>query len=69
MKKILIFLIPFIILIEIKLFSLITEFLREPSDIAVIVGVILMCADLALNFYLIKFYKKQLTQNKNKTTT
>jgi uncharacterized protein YneF (UPF0154 family) len=42
------------------LFSWIAELLRQSSDMAVMAGVILVCAALVGNFYLIKLIQKQL---------
>lgn len=63
-KKIILFISPIIVLVEIYLFSWIAEMLRQPSDVAVIAGVILVCAALVGNFYLIKFINKQFKQTK-----
>jgi len=61
-KKIILFISPIILLVEIMLFSWIAELLRQPSDVAVIVGVALISAALIGNFYLIKFIQKQFKQ-------
>jgi hypothetical protein len=59
-KKIILFISPIIILGEIILFSWIAELLRQPSDMAVIAGVNLVCAALVGNFYLIKLIQKKI---------
>lgn len=64
-KKIILFISPIILLVEIMLFSWIAELLRQPSDVAVMAGVILVCAALIGNFYLIKFINKQFKQQTN----
>lgn len=61
-KKIILFISPIILLVEIYLFSWIAEMLRQPSDVAVIAGVTLVCAGIVGNFYLIKFINKQFKQ-------
>ncbi len=63
-KKIIIFISPIILLVEIYLFSWIVDMLRQPSDVAVIVGVTLVCVGIIGNYFLIKFIQKQF-----KTTT
>jgi hypothetical protein len=55
-KKIAFFILPIIALGEIILFNEIAELLRRPSDIAVVMGVILICIASVLNFYLIKLF-------------
>jgi hypothetical protein len=47
-------LVPILILVELLLVSFITELVRQPSDIAVLIGIVLLCLDLAGNFLLIK---------------
>ena len=61
-KKIILFISPIIVLVEIMLFSWIAELFRQSSDMAVVAGVILVCADLVGNFYLIKLIQKQFKQ-------
>jgi len=61
-KKIILFISPIILLVEIYIFSWIAEMLRQPSDVAVIAGVILVCADIIGNFFLINFIYKQFKQ-------
>lgn len=63
-KKIILFISPIILLVEIYLFSWIVDMLRQPSDIAVIAGIGLLCAGIIGNYFLIKFIQKQF-----KTTT
>jgi len=58
-KKIILFISPIILLMEMMLFSWIAELLRQPSDMAVMAGIILVCAALVGNFYLIKLIQKQ----------
>lgn len=64
-KKIILFISPIIMLVEIMLFSWIAELLRQPSDVAVIIGLLLACAGIVGNFYLIKVINKQFKQQKN----
>lgn len=61
-KKIILFISPIILLVEIMLFSWIAELLRQPSDVAVLAGIILVCAALVGNYFLIKFIQKQFKQ-------
>lgn len=61
-KKITLFISPIILLVEIMIFSWIAELLRQPSDVAVLAGVILVCAALVGNYFLIKFIQKQFKQ-------
>jgi hypothetical protein len=61
-KKIILFISPIILLVEIMIFSWIAELLRQPSDVAVMAGVILVCAALVGNYFLIKFIQKQFKQ-------
>lgn len=51
-------------MVEIILFSWIAELLRQPSDIAVLMGVMLICFAMVGNFYLFQFIKKQFKQRK-----
>ena len=48
---------PLIILIELLGFSYMVEFARQPSDVAVLMAVIILCLLLAGNFFLIKYIK------------
>ena len=57
MKKILIFGSPILIVLEIILFNTITELLTQPSDIAVLVGVLLICISAYLNYLLFNYIK------------
>jgi uncharacterized membrane protein len=50
---------PIIILIEMLLFSFIVEMIREPSDISLFFGVMLLTFTLVINYFLIKFILKQ----------
>ena len=61
-KQIIFFISPIILLGEIMLFSWIAELLRQPSDMAVLAGVMLFCAALVGNFYLIKFLKNNFNK-------
>lgn len=61
-NKIILFISPIILLVEITLFSWIAELLRQPSDMAVTAGLILVCAALVGNFYLIKLIQNQFKQ-------
>lgn len=61
-KKITLFISPIILLVEIMIFSWIAELLRQPSDVAVLAGIILVCAALVGNYFLIKFIQKQFKQ-------
>jgi cyanate permease len=61
-KKITQFISPIILLVEIMIFSWIAELLRQPSDVAVLAGVILVGAALVGNYFLIKFIQKQFKQ-------
>lgn len=63
-KKITLFISPIIILVEIMIFSWIAELLRQPSDVAVLAGVTLVCTALVGNYFLIKFIQKQFKQTK-----
>lgn len=58
MKKILIFGSPIILLIYIILFNFIVDLLRQPSDIAVLFGVIIICIIAFLTFKLFNYMKK-----------
>lgn len=62
MKKIIIFLTPILVLINLLAFSVITDLLRQKSDIAVIFGVLSTCITIAANYLLINFIKKQFKQ-------
>ena len=61
-SKYLIFTAPLLLFSEIYLFSWIAELLRQQSDIAIIVGVILSCVFIAGNYFLINYIIKQLKQ-------
>lgn len=58
-KKIILILSPLIIFIEIVMFNWIVELVRQPSDIAVMVGVLFMCITLGANYILFKTIQKQ----------
>jgi hypothetical protein len=64
MKKYAFALIPIIIFLEVAAFSFIAELMRYPNDFAIIVGVVLICADIAANIYLINFLYNQLNKTK-----
>lgn len=51
-------LIPLLLLIELYLLSTIAELLRQPSDMAVIAGVVISCIDVAGNYFLINYINK-----------
>jgi hypothetical protein len=53
-KYVLFALIPLVSLIELQWFSYMAELARQPSDIAVLVGIVLLCLLLAGNYFLIK---------------
>lgn len=55
---------PLILCLEIYVISIITELLRQQSDIAVMAGVVVSCLFIALNYFLINFIIKQLNQKK-----
>jgi hypothetical protein len=57
------FLSPFLLVAELLAFSTITELLRQPSDMAVLVGVLGVCIFLALNYFLINKLIKTINQN------
>jgi hypothetical protein len=57
-KKILLFILPILFLIEIMIFGWIAELLRQPSDMAVFIGVVLISAFLIGNYFLIKLIQK-----------
>lgn len=59
MKKILIFGSPIILSIEILIINFIFDLIRQPSDIAVLLGIILICVIAFLNYLLIQFIIKQ----------
>jgi hypothetical protein len=55
---------PIIIAIDLLLLSSITELLRESSDVAVLVGLLLISVGIITNFFLFKFIFKQFKQSK-----
>jgi len=64
--KYLIFASPLLLFVEFYIFSWIAELLRQQSDIAVIMGIILACVFVVGNFYLINYIKTKInnkTQN------
>lgn len=61
--KYLIFIAPLLLFIEIYTFSWMAELLRQQSDIAVIIGVILACVFIVGNYFLINYL---ITTIKNK---
>lgn len=63
MKKIIIFLSPLLLLIEITILNQILSLLSQPSDIALFVGVGLGCIFLFLNYLLFNFIIKQFKTN------
>ncbi len=62
-------LIPFILFLEIYIFSWIAELLRQPSDMAVIAGVILSCIYVAGNYFLVNYIIKQFKTKKQDEKT
>ena len=64
MKKALLISSPLILAVELYCFSWITELLRQPSDVAVLIGIALTCGFITGNYFLIKFLltKKQTTK-------
>lgn len=59
-KKIILFILPLILLIEILIFNFIVELLRQPSDMSVFAGIVFICVTLISNFFLFKFIIKQV---------
>jgi hypothetical protein len=59
MKKIILFGSPIILMLEILIINFIFDLLRQPSDIAVLVGITLICLFAFLNYLLINFIYKQ----------
>jgi hypothetical protein len=57
MNIIILFLLPLIILVEIYLFTLFAEMIRQKSDISVVISILLVSFIIIFNFYLIKFIK------------
>jgi hypothetical protein len=62
--KIIIFFSPLIILVEILIFGWIAELLRQPSDVAVLAGILLVSCFLIGNYFLIKLIQKQFKKAK-----
>lgn len=60
--KIIAFSTPLLALGDIYFFSTIGELLTAKSDIAVFTGVLLLCVDIFMNVYLIKFFIQLLKQ-------
>lgn len=60
--KYLIFTAPLLLFAEMYLFSWIVELLRQQSDVAVIVGVVLSCTFIFGNFILINYLIKQFNK-------
>jgi len=58
MKKALIFGSPLILFMEIFVFNTITDLARQPSDIAVLLSIVILCLAAFLNYLLIKFIIK-----------
>jgi len=63
MKKIYI-LSPLIVFLEIIMFGIIAELLRQQSDVAVFIGVISACVFIGLNFLTINYIYKQFKNQK-----
>jgi hypothetical protein len=57
--KYLLFASPLILFLEIYLFSWITELLRQPNDVAVLIGIALTCGFITGNYFLITYLIKQ----------
>lgn len=53
---------PIIFLADMKLFTEVTTFIREPNDIGVAIGLLIACASIFLNFLLIKLIIKKTTK-------
>lgn len=54
-KYVLFALSPLVILIELLGFSYMAELARQPSDVAVLAAIVLLCLLLAGNYFLVKF--------------
>jgi len=50
---------PILFLLEVMAYGIITDLLNQKNDIAVLIGVLSICADLFLNYLLIQFIIKQ----------
>jgi len=64
MTKFIIFTLPIILSVDIYLFSLFTEMIRQPSDISVILGLVFISLFIAFNYFLFSFIKNKLKKNK-----
>lgn len=63
-RRLILFFSPIAILIEILLLNWIVDMVRQPSDVAVAAGIILLCVDIILNFFFFSFIQKQFKQTK-----
>lgn len=61
-KKLVLFISPLILLLELQLLSWITALLRQASDQAVAFGMLLLCFGVLGNYYLVKFIVNQSKQ-------
>jgi|GEM_PF-6032877 len=61
-KKLVLFISPLILLLELQLLSWITALLRQASDQAVALGMLLLCVGVLGNYYLVKFIVNQSKQ-------
>lgn len=64
--KYFLFLSPLLIFIEAYVFSWITELLRQPSDSAVIAGVVLFSLFIIANYFLFNYITTTIKKNKTK---
>jgi hypothetical protein len=64
-KKLFIFTIPIILVIDLYLFGLFADMIRQPSDIKVIMGIIFLSLFIVFNYYLILFIKNILKAKNN----
>lgn len=58
--KYLIFLFPAIVLADLFIFTSISEFLRDKSDMSVMMGIILACIFVTGNYFLINYIIKTI---------
>ncbi|MFN4085868.1 MAG: hypothetical protein ACK4LB_08000 [Spirosomataceae bacterium] len=61
-KKIVLFISPLILFLELYTFSWIAQLLRQPSDAAVFGGILLLCAAVVANYFLIQYIQNQFKQ-------
>lgn len=62
MKKVIVFSFPLLFIMEVLLFNLIVDLLRQKSDVAVLLGVIIICISILGNYYLGKNILKQFKE-------